>query len=543
MIDTSVIWVLLISLALLVGVAIFMRRYGNTPTGIPNKQAAEALTESEKRFRTLVEAAPVGIVLTRNARVIYANQSFLEMFGETFGSIIGTPTVAKVAPESREKFRENVQRQARGEKVRYEIMGLRRDGSKFPVQVVSTRVTGFSDEITALGFVLDISERKQVEEKLRSQNERLNTLHNITLDLLNHRNVEDVFDAILTRACELLDSPFGLIGLIEDDVIVTYAAAEFNASLRGLRVALKDSQLSSLAIHTRQPQVIQDYSQWKDRLAVHDPYQLKAVANVPIIINDKAVGIVGLARIDSDKPFTEDDIEVMKSFVQLAALAMDNAQLFAAAQHELAEKIRAEEKLQRANKKLQLQLEKIESLQDELREQAIRDPLTGLYNRRYLSEALERELAQAKRGHSTISFVMIDIDHFKEVNDAFGHATGDKILQKLAAQLLNHTRTGDIVCRYGGEEFLVVLPNVSTEIASQIAEKWRNFFEAPGALLDNMENATTISCGVAEYPNDGSTSAEIISNADKALYIAKRTGRNRVVVWSNTRNEIPEKPV
>lgn len=540
MTDISVNWVALASFALLIGMAFFLlRRHKIKFTGISDQQTEEALKESEKRFRTLIEAAPVGIILTRNSRIIYVNRSFLEMFGETFGNIIGTHTIGKVAPESRELFRENVLRQIQGEKVRYEIMGLRRDGSKFPVQVVSTRVTSFSDEITALGFVLDITERRQVEEKLRSQNERLNTLHNITLDLLNHHNVEDVFNAILMQACELLDSPFGLIGLIEDDLIVAHAAAEFNTSLRGLRVSLKDSHLSSLAIHTRQPQVIQDYSQWRERLTVHDPYHLKAVANVPIIINDKAVGIVGLGRTASDKPYTDDDIEAMKSFVQLAALAVDNAQLFAAAQHELTEKIRAEEKLQRANKKLQLQIEKIKSLQVELREQAIRDPLTGLYNRRYLTESLGRELARAKRENSTISFVMVDIDHFKGVNDSFGHEMGDKILQKLAAQLLSHTRAGDIVCRYGGEEFLIVLPNVPAEISVQIAEKWRNFFEVPGALLDSIETATTISCGIAEFPGDGSTAAEIISNADKALYAAKRMGRNRVVVWSDAKNGLP----
>ncbi|MBI3150611.1 MAG: diguanylate cyclase [Chloroflexi bacterium] len=540
MTDISVNWVAFASFALLIGMAFFLlRRHRIKFTSISDQQTEEALKESEKRFRTLIEAAPVGIILTRNTRIIYVNRSFLEMFGETFGNIIGTHTIGKVAPESRELFRENVLRQIQGEKVRYEIMGLRRDGSKFPVQVVSTRVTSFSDEITALGFVLDITERRQVEEKLRSQNERLNTLHNITLDLLNHHNVEDVFNAILMQACELLDSPFGLIGLIEDDLIVAHAAAEFNTSLRGLRVSLKDSHLSSLAIHTRQPQVIQDYSQWRERLTVHDPYHLKAVANVPIIINDKAVGIVGLGRTASDKPYTDDDIEAMKSFVQLAALAVDNAQLFAAAQHELTEKIRAEEKLQRANKKLQLQIEKIKSLQVELREQAIRDPLTGLYNRRYLTESLGRELARAKRENSTISFVMVDIDHFKGVNDSFGHEMGDKILQKLAAQLLSHTRAGDIVCRYGGEEFLIVLPNVPAEISVQIAEKWRNFFEVPGALLDSIETATTISCGIAEFPGDGSTAAEIISNADKALYAAKRMGRNRVVVWSDAKNGLP----
>jgi PleD family two-component response regulator len=103
----------------------------------------------------------------------------------------------------------------------------------------------------------------------------------------------------------------------------------------------------------------------------------------------------------------------------------------------------------------------LQRAQAELQEQAIRDPLTGLYNRRYLNETLERELVRARRENLPIGFVMIDIDHFKNINDAFGHHAGDAILQKLATQLLGQTRIGDIVCRYGGEEFLVVLPNLS----------------------------------------------------------------------------------
>ncbi|MBL8102488.1 MAG: diguanylate cyclase [Anaerolineales bacterium] len=536
----SVVWILLISSMLLAGLTILLRRYVNMSASAPRKQAEEALIESEKRFRTLIEAAPVGVVLTRNARIVYANHTFLEMFGETMESIIGTPTIEKVAPESHKEFTKNIQRQAQGEKVRYEIFGLRKDGASFPIQVVSTRITGFSEELTALGFVQDISERRQAEEILRTQNARLNTLHTITLDLLNHRKVEDMLNAILTRACELLDSPFGLIGLIEGNELVAHASTDLNASLLGLRVALTETHLSNLTIQTGQPQAIQDYSQWEKRLKLYDPFKLKSVANIPIVINENIVGVIVLGRIEKDKPFTSDEIEVMKSFAEMAALAMDNARLFDSAQHELAEKIRAEEELQRANKKLKLQLDKIKSLQIELREQAVRDPLTGLYNRRYLNEILLRELARAEREKSVISFVMIDLDHFKNVNDSFGHATGDKILQKLAAQLLSHTRSGDIVCRYGGEEFLVILPNVSAEISLQIAEKLRGLFETPGALFENVEINTTISCGIAEYPSDGLTAEEIISNADKALYAAKRMGRNRVIVWSEAKNEVHE---
>ncbi|KXK14200.1 MAG: diguanylate cyclase [Chloroflexi bacterium OLB14] len=166
--------------------------------------------------------------------------------------------------------------------------------------------------------------------------------------------------------------------------------------------------------------------------------------------------------------------------------------------------------------------------QAELQEQAIRDPLTGLYNRRYFNETLQRELARATRGNYSVSLVMIDIDHFKNINDTFGHATGDLILKNFAQQLLEQTRMDDTVCRYGGEEFLVLLPNVTQQNAVKIAEEWRRLFEQNQFQGQHEAFQTTISCGVAEFPLHGKNSEELISIVDKSLYRAKDAGRNQV---------------
>lgn len=173
----------------------------------------------------------------------------------------------------------------------------------------------------------------------------------------------------------------------------------------------------------------------------------------------------------------------------------------------------------------------IKKAQVELQEQVIRDPLTGLFNRRFLTETLEREFARAKRERAPISLVMIDIDHFKAVNDAYGHDAGDAILVGLAKLLQDQTRGGDIVSRYGGEEFLVVLPNVTAEIAFQIAEKWRKSFEDSNMPYETGGIRATISCGIAEYPFHGETAADVITNADRAMYLAKQMGRNCVMIW------------
>jgi diguanylate cyclase (GGDEF)-like protein/PAS domain S-box-containing protein len=187
-----------------------------------------------------------------------------------------------------------------------------------------------------------------------------------------------------------------------------------------------------------------------------------------------------------------------------------------------------EEALQTANRQLEERIHEIEGLQAELREQAIRDPLTGLYNRRYLSETLERELARAMREGYPVSLVMADIDHFKMVNDSFGHAAGDLVLRSLGSILRADTRPGDIACRYGGEEFLLVLPNTDARTACQRAEQLRAQVASTRVAWLGREVAVTLSLGVASFPLYGATGDEVIAEADLALYAAKAAGRDRV---------------
>jgi diguanylate cyclase (GGDEF)-like protein/PAS domain S-box-containing protein len=184
--------------------------------------------------------------------------------------------------------------------------------------------------------------------------------------------------------------------------------------------------------------------------------------------------------------------------------------------------------LEEVNAQLRDQLAQIEHLQDQLREQAIRDPLTGLFNRRYLEETLYREISRAARDRFPLSLVLLDLDHFKAVNDTYGHAAGDRVLQALALMLMLHTRQGDIVCRYGGEEIVAVLPGAPSEVALARAEQWRAQFAQSAVEQLGQAAQTTFSAGVATFPQHGATSEAVLRAADQALYAAKAAGRNRV---------------
>jgi diguanylate cyclase (GGDEF)-like protein len=170
-------------------------------------------------------------------------------------------------------------------------------------------------------------------------------------------------------------------------------------------------------------------------------------------------------------------------------------------------------------------------LRESLRRQSVLDPLTGLFNRRHFDAALKRELARARRKNVPVSLVLVDIDHFKSVNDDYGHAVGDAVLRTIAQQLRQGIREGDVACRYGGEEMVLLLPECSAADACVRAEAIRGALEdaTPNPEGEGPERITA-SFGVASYPVHAQDAESLFWATDKALYRAKQAGRNRVLM-------------
>ena len=168
-------------------------------------------------------------------------------------------------------------------------------------------------------------------------------------------------------------------------------------------------------------------------------------------------------------------------------------------------------------------------LRDALRMLALRDGLTGLYNRRYMEDALNRELHRSERNGKPISIIMIDIDHFKRFNDTFGHDAGDFVLSSVARSITEHIRLSDMACRYGGEELAVLLVDASLESAMERAEELRLAIRQTNLTHRGQSlPAPTASFGVATYPQHGANIADFLKAADRALYCAKQAGRDQV---------------
>jgi diguanylate cyclase (GGDEF)-like protein len=169
-------------------------------------------------------------------------------------------------------------------------------------------------------------------------------------------------------------------------------------------------------------------------------------------------------------------------------------------------------------------LERVRLL-EQLRSNADTDLVTGVHNHRYLQERLRQEVARTARSHSPLAVLMMDLDKFKQVNDRHGHADGDRVLHNIGSIIIDKLRANDVVARYGGDEFVVVMPDTSAEQAEAVAQRVVDAIrERRHELSDGSRVSVGVSAGLAVYPEDGRTTADLLANADAAMYVAKRSG-------------------
>jgi len=228
-------------------------------------------------------------------------------------------------------------------------------------------------------------------------------------------------------------------------------------------------------------------------------FHTKSFISLPIKLRGRTIGVLNLSDLIQREKFTESDLQLLTAFTDHAAAMIERlAALESAAQFE---------------------------------EQAMTDPLTGVYNRRFLDRRLEEELSRSSRQHLEFSLMMLDLDHFKIYNDLCGHLAGDRALAKIAALLKGEAREMDVVTRYGGEEFCILLPGTAVREARLAAERVRRALELETFAGEELLplGRLTVSIGLATYPRDGDSPATLIHAADLALYQAKSRGRNRIV--------------
>jgi diguanylate cyclase (GGDEF)-like protein len=187
------------------------------------------------------------------------------------------------------------------------------------------------------------------------------------------------------------------------------------------------------------------------------------------------------------------------------------------------------------NAALQAQMAETEMLHQQLREQALRDPLTGLHNRRYLFEITPGLLELARRQGGTVCVVLLDLDHFKLLNDTYGHHAGDLVLQRFSTLMTQMLRRSDVVCRHGGEEFVAVMPDIDTDGAEAVIGRLLEAYQAQQIEMGKRRLPRgSFSAGIALFPRNGHTLEQLLSRADRGLYAAKNQGRARIELAPGT---------
>lgn len=417
-----------------------------------------------------LEALPDAVALiSGDGRVAAANAQCERLLGWQANALVGQPAALLLPGWTAAEGARNEQHQPASEPVR-ELVARCRDGREIPVDVTSASVAVGNDPFTVL-VLRDASERRAILEDLR--------LRSIALD-----------EAANGIAITALDGEI---------LWVNRAVTRLTGYERDELVGQRPNLLRS-GVH--------DEQFYRDLWAT-------------IRAGRTWHGTIVNRRKDGTVYEEEQTIAPVRD----AAGAIRH---FVAVKQDATERNAAERRLRDAHQALSSHVAQVEQLQSLLQEQVVRDPLTHLFNRRYFDETLEREVVRAQREGLPLTLAMIDVDGFKQVNDGFGHAAGDRLLASLGRLLLARKRIGDLACRFGGDEFAVVLLGADLEVGRERAEGWRRSFGEQPAADGREEVSTTLSVGLAELARDESAHA-LLRRADSALYRAKQSGRNRVL--------------
>ena len=316
---------------------------------------------------------------------------------------------------------------------------------------------------------------------------------------------ENLLQMILNKSTELLKAEQGSLMILnkETDVLLLEARKGIAEGITEKLKIQKGEGIAGRVAELGGPFLVGDIesdprTNQKNRLR----YKTKSFISVPIKIDDRVIGVLNIADKITGEIFNEEDLKFVQSFATQAAVVIERNMLY--------------------------------KQTEELRKLSITDALTGLLNRRYLQSRLEEEMLRSERHARPLSLLMLDMDGFKAYNDTFGHLMGDRALKIVADRVLNSVRSIDIVSRYGGDEFMVILPETDKVLAQSIAERLRIDMSETEMPPEGLEAPWkfTVSIGIVSYPEDGKTIDLFLENVDRALYSAKNKGRNRVEGFS-----------
>lgn len=486
---------------------------------VERQRATQELRDTEERFRLIIEtASDAFIAIDADSRILRWNRQAEATFGWLASEVVGRVITDTIIPEGqREAHRKGIRRfRDTGEgsilNKRIEVTACRKDGRELPIELTIWPVP-MANTWRFNAFLRDVSGRRITEDLQRETTARLAATvaqleaHDREASLLTEmgnliitcRTAADAHEVIARFAGDLFPDLSGAVYVISASRNLMEAVSVWGPTVND------DQRIINLdACWALRRGVVHVVTEANRGLRCEHVTSVGAggCLCVPMITQGEALGVL---HINALKTGTAEEGEQAADAVAGQSLAL------------------------RAAEHLALGLGNLR-LRESLRIQSIRDPLTDLYNRRYLEETLGRELTRAGRNGNPVGIISFDIDHFKMLNDRFGHEAGDAVLRSLGPLIKRHFRSEDIACRYGGEEFTVVLPDSPLERTANRAESLRSAVEALRTPFPTGDLSVTVSIGVAEFPLHGESHTDVMRAADLALYAAKARGRNVVDV-------------
>ncbi|UCG77659.1 MAG: GGDEF domain-containing protein [Nitrospirota bacterium] len=346
------------------------------------------------------------------------------------------------------------------------------------------------------GIIANIVKRGRLYQHIKVDLEGLKILQEESLNILSTLNINDLCGNIVNGIHRISGEPAA--------IFVRNAASDLYrlVSAKGVRTAehrefdLSETVLS-LSIENRQKLVLSDTTSMRKQVLPFNVGKVSSILCFPMLHEDEVLGITVTfsERKDAFDIYQTEGIEILNN---MASLSIDNVNL----------------------------LHRID-------EMALTDGLTGLFNHRHFQERLDEEIKRTDRSNEPLTLILTDIDHFKSVNDNYGHPAGDAVLREVSEIIKSRMRETDLAARYGGEEFALILTNTDAKGALKIAEDLRRVVESRD--FSAVDRQITISLGISEYPADSRAKQDLIDKADQALYFAKENGRNNSVLWKEVK--------
>ncbi|MBP9855227.1 MAG: diguanylate cyclase [Candidatus Omnitrophica bacterium] len=477
--------------------------YGETSEIIGIEGIIHDITEHKKLekdlviFKNAIEQTADHVMLTDNKGIIeYVNSSFEKTTGYKKKEVLGkTPKILQSGRQTKKYYEKLWNTILIGKIFHAHTINKKKSGELYVADQTISPILDELGEITHFVSVWkDVTEKIRLEKNLKEEKNKLEEIVGFDEKVSSIRKLDKLYDFVADKTMEILDAQKCSIMLVDNNQgeLCIKSAKGFDNDIFTMKIKIGES-IAGLVAQEGEPLLVKNIKQYpKFQLAAESSHLGNSFMSVPIMLGEEVIGVINVAEKGNEKykSFNEVDLKILCSISREVAVSIENLRMY-----------------------------------KELHFLTITDSLTGLHNFRHFNQSLDYEIKRVKRLSRPLGLIMIDIDNLKLYNDTFGHPEGNRLLQDIGKILRKNVRDIDIVCRYGGDEFVIILPETKSEEANIVAERLRKSVQTA-----EFQQTVTISVGVGMY-TEKMTRHDLIAKADQALYKAKKEGKNKVCVF------------